>query len=239
MKTLVVTSRELRTRVEGGDEDGIDALLKDILKFVNEIKENPEALDPETAASIISQEQTLSTLATVLQHYIQSHSAAAAAAAAGLSNGVDKRHAPNNLMRGVRVAQIVAEVAKVEEMRAICVAVGVIPPLVAALDVASKGELIRTHACRAIGNICFDCDDARMAVEDQGGLDKILRLLTHFDGTEARDVTGRDRDVTGKDQNVSSEEWMGTRDVTGREKDVTGRHRDVKWGADGGQRHDS
>ena len=37
LKTLVEASRELRRCVDGKDEEGIDAVLKDMLKFVNQV----------------------------------------------------------------------------------------------------------------------------------------------------------------------------------------------------------
>ena len=37
LKTLVEASRELRRCVEGKDDQGIDTVLKDMLKFVNQV----------------------------------------------------------------------------------------------------------------------------------------------------------------------------------------------------------
>ena len=66
----------------------------------------------------------------------------------------------------------------------------VIPPLVHALDFPSKGELIRTHACRAIGNICFDCNAARKAVGVVGGLDKLIQLMNKYDKDDDNRLCG-------------------------------------------------
>ena len=60
----------------------------------------------------------------------------------------------------------------------------------ASLDFPSKGELIRTHACRAIGNICFDCNAARKAVAHAGGLEKLLAIMKQFQENEENELCG-------------------------------------------------
>jgi len=183
LETLITTSRDLKRQLELNDCEGVDAVLKEMLKFVNEIKEDPDLLDPDTAATVIKDEGTIITLASILDAYVKTHGKFHSAC-----EGVNGHQMPSNLMRAVRVAQIVAEVAKIEVMREVCVDCGIIPPLIAALDFRSKGELIRTHACRAIGNICFDCPLARKAVEGQGGLNKLIGLMKEFQ-KEGEDFT--------------------------------------------------
>ena len=122
LETLVRTSRDLRRCIDAGDEEGVDEVLKDMLKFVNQIKEDPDLLEPETAAAVISGEQTILTLATTLDNYVKQYSSSLAATTKdATTNG---HPAPSNLMRAVRVAQIVAEVAKIEIMREFCVECG-------------------------------------------------------------------------------------------------------------------
>ena len=67
----------------------------------------------------------------------------------------------------------------------------IVPPLVSALDFSSKGELIRTHAFRAIGNICFDCNVARKAVNVVGGLEKLVALMKLFQKDVGIGLTGK------------------------------------------------
>ena len=124
LETLVRTSRDLRRCIDAGDEEGVDEVLKDMLKFVNQIKEDPDLLEPETAAAVISGEQTILTLATTLDNYVKQYSSSLAAAAATKDATTNGHPAPSNLMRAVRVAQIVAEVAKIEVMREFCVECG-------------------------------------------------------------------------------------------------------------------
>ena len=98
-------------------------------------------LEPEAAATVITQEQTILTLALILDTYVKQHSSSHSNAASegaiakngqtpnghAASNGhetLNGNAAPNNLMRAVRVAQIVAEVAKIEVMRELCVECG-------------------------------------------------------------------------------------------------------------------
>ena len=140
LEALVGTSRELRRCVEEGDEAGVDQVLKEMLKFVNEIKEDPDLLEPEAAAAIITREQTILTLALTLDKYVKQHSSSSSSAAALGGATTNGHSAPNKLMRAVRVAQIVAEVAKIEVMRELCVECGYV--VVAGRDVTLqvKGE---------------------------------------------------------------------------------------------------
>ena len=122
LETLVVASRGLRRCVDDGDEEGIDSVLKDMLRFVNQIKEDPDLLEPEATSDVIAKEQTVLTLALVLSNYVKQHTVSSASASS-MANGHHST-TPNNLMRAVRVAQIVAEVAKIEVMREHCVQSG-------------------------------------------------------------------------------------------------------------------
>ena len=144
LETLVDASRNLRSRMQDGDEEGVDSVLKDMLRFVNQIKEDPDLLEPEAAADVITKEETMLTLASILNDYVIKHSSSSSSSTSEptLTNGHppiegDKSKpndhsvptnghlpTPNNLMRAVRVAQIVAEVAKIEVMRELCVECG-------------------------------------------------------------------------------------------------------------------
>uniref|UniRef100_A0A671LQG5 Rap1 GTPase-GDP dissociation stimulator 1 n=1 Tax=Sinocyclocheilus anshuiensis TaxID=1608454 RepID=A0A671LQG5_9TELE len=64
-----------------------------------------------------------------------------------------------------KVANIIAEVAKNEFMRSLCVEAGLIPPLVQLLN--SKDQEILLQTGRALGNICYD--SRKSAVDAAGG----------------------------------------------------------------------
>ncbi|XP_016417338.1 rap1 GTPase-GDP dissociation stimulator 1-like, partial [Sinocyclocheilus rhinocerous] len=66
-----------------------------------------------------------------------------------------------------KVANIIAEVAKNELMRSLCVEAGLIPPLVQLLN--SKDQEILLQTGRALGNICYDSHEGRSAVDAAGG----------------------------------------------------------------------
>ncbi|XP_072164760.1 rap1 GTPase-GDP dissociation stimulator 1-B-like [Diadema setosum] len=80
-------------------------------------------------------------------------------------------------------AKVVAEMAKHEEVREPLVEGAIIPPLCRCL--ASKDGEVSMQACRALGNLCCDCDKARSAVFEEGGLEKLLQLMR--DGLESTD----------------------------------------------------
>ncbi|XP_069486645.1 rap1 GTPase-GDP dissociation stimulator 1 isoform X1 [Ambystoma mexicanum] len=74
-----------------------------------------------------------------------------------------------------KVAHIIAEVAKNEFMRNPCVDAGLIPPLVQLLN--SKDQEVLLQTGRALGNICYDSHEGRIAVEQAGGAQVVVDLL--------------------------------------------------------------
>lgn len=72
-------------------------------------------------------------------------------------------------------AKIVAEMAKHEEVREPFVEGNIIPLLCTCLT--NKDCDVLVQACRALGNLCCDCDKARLAVFEAGGLENLLQLL--------------------------------------------------------------
>jgi len=80
-----------------------------------------------------------------------------------------------------KASQLLAELAKQEVVRAPCVDAGLIKPLLALLESSSVPTVIQ--ACRALGNICFDNDAARYAVDSEGGVEVLLRLLRKYQHT--------------------------------------------------------
>eukprot|EP00057_Strongylocentrotus_purpuratus_P008535 XP_011663009.1 PREDICTED: rap1 GTPase-GDP dissociation stimulator 1-B [Strongylocentrotus purpuratus] len=80
--------------------------------------------------------------------------------------------APNLL---ANAAKIVAEMAKHEEIREPFVEGNIIPPLCSCL--LRKNYDVVVQACRALGNLCCDCEKAREALFQGGGLDNLIKLL--------------------------------------------------------------
>ncbi|XP_071132515.1 rap1 GTPase-GDP dissociation stimulator 1-B-like isoform X2 [Mytilus edulis] len=74
-----------------------------------------------------------------------------------------------------KVIQILAELAKVEALRVPCVNLGFVPILLPILE--SEDIAIATQACRTLGNICFENDEGRNAVDSFDGMAKLLSLL--------------------------------------------------------------
>ncbi|XP_014679540.1 PREDICTED: rap1 GTPase-GDP dissociation stimulator 1-B-like [Priapulus caudatus] len=75
----------------------------------------------------------------------------------------------------VKSAEIIAEVAKLESARQTCVDADLARPLV---EMLVKDEVaMATQACRALGNICYECDAARQAVFELHGTDRLVTLL--------------------------------------------------------------
>ncbi|XP_068088304.1 rap1 GTPase-GDP dissociation stimulator 1 isoform X3 [Hyperolius riggenbachi] len=66
-----------------------------------------------------------------------------------------------------KVAHIIAEIAKNEQLRIPCVDAGLIPPLIQLLNCKDQEVLLQTG--RALGNICYDSHEGRHAVDQAGG----------------------------------------------------------------------
>lgn len=73
-------------------------------------------------------------------------------------------------------AQLIAELAKTEALREPLVSKGVVPNLLKHLP--SKNIALATQVCRALGNICYDNDQGRIAVDKNGGIPIILDVLS-------------------------------------------------------------
>lgn len=76
-------------------------------------------------------------------------------------------------------AQLFAELAKTESVRVPLVQLGVVPPLLDLLKIPNIDITIATQVCRALGNICFDNDVGRTAVNTGDGMVTLLSLLRH------------------------------------------------------------
>ncbi|XP_055877372.1 rap1 GTPase-GDP dissociation stimulator 1-A-like isoform X4 [Biomphalaria glabrata] len=81
------------------------------------------------------------------------------------------------------VAQLLAELAKSESLREPLVSMGVVPHLLSHLS--SQNIALATQACRALGNICFDNDPGRLAVDKEDGITIIMKVLSnHLNNTQ-------------------------------------------------------
>ncbi|CAH1795499.1 unnamed protein product [Owenia fusiformis] len=81
------------------------------------------------------------------------------------------------------VSHLIAELAKAEYARVPCVEAGFIPPLVGLMS--TDNVHLSIQVCRALGNICYDNDEGRTEVEKNGGLKKLLDVLTsHISNTQ-------------------------------------------------------
>ncbi|XP_070544424.1 rap1 GTPase-GDP dissociation stimulator 1-B-like isoform X2 [Ptychodera flava] len=74
-----------------------------------------------------------------------------------------------------KMAQLVAEMTKAESIRMPCVNAGLIPPLVNIMNHQVTEVVLQTS--RALGNICFDNDEARAIIDQSGGLEKLMDLI--------------------------------------------------------------
>ncbi|XP_048256916.1 rap1 GTPase-GDP dissociation stimulator 1-like isoform X1 [Haliotis rufescens] len=74
-----------------------------------------------------------------------------------------------------KCAQLVAELAKTESLRGPLVERGFVPPLLQLLN--DKDVQLATQGCRALGNICYDNDAGRNAVEEANAMKQLLDLL--------------------------------------------------------------
>ncbi|KAG0729258.1 Rap1 GTPase-GDP dissociation stimulator 1 [Chionoecetes opilio] len=72
-------------------------------------------------------------------------------------------------------AELVAELAKVENCRLGCVTGGLVPILVDKMS--SPSTKVSLQACRALGNICYEHDGGRVSVMESGGASQLLGLL--------------------------------------------------------------
>ncbi|KAJ8247441.1 hypothetical protein GJAV_G00246430 [Gymnothorax javanicus] len=74
-----------------------------------------------------------------------------------------------------KVANIIAEVAKNESLRSLCVGSGLIPPLVQLLNSADQEVLLQTG--RALGNICYDSHSLQAQLIKMGVIPTLVKLL--------------------------------------------------------------
>ncbi|XP_071974199.1 rap1 GTPase-GDP dissociation stimulator 1 isoform X1 [Engystomops pustulosus] len=74
-----------------------------------------------------------------------------------------------------KIAHIIAEVAKNEQLRIPCVDAGLIPPLVQLLNCKDQEVLLQTG--RALGNICYDSHTLQAQLINMGVIPTLVKLL--------------------------------------------------------------
>ncbi|XP_077133543.1 rap1 GTPase-GDP dissociation stimulator 1 isoform X3 [Ranitomeya variabilis] len=74
-----------------------------------------------------------------------------------------------------KIAHIIAEIAKNEQLRIPCVEAGLIPPLVQLLNCKDQEILLQTG--RALGNICYDSHSLQAQLINMGVIPTLVKLL--------------------------------------------------------------
>lgn len=74
-----------------------------------------------------------------------------------------------------KIAHIIAEIAKNEQLRIPCVDAGLIPPLVQLLNCKDQEVLLQTG--RALGNICYDSHSLQAQLINMGVIPTLVKLL--------------------------------------------------------------
>ncbi|XP_048362722.1 rap1 GTPase-GDP dissociation stimulator 1-like isoform X2 [Sphaerodactylus townsendi] len=83
----------------------------------------------------------------------------------------------------VKAAQVLAEIAKNEEMKIPCVDAGLVPILVPLLDSTDQEMLL--HVGRAIGRICYDNNELQEQLVAAGVITSLVRILSDYPENEA------------------------------------------------------
>ncbi|XP_064419136.1 rap1 GTPase-GDP dissociation stimulator 1-A [Latimeria chalumnae] len=91
-----------------------------------------------------------------------------------LLSGLLKRDPPF----ATKVAKILAELAKYDEMKKPCIEAGLVPALLPLLD--SNDQEILLHAGRAIGRICFENSELQEQLVEMGVISPLVRILSEF-----------------------------------------------------------
>ncbi|CAD5116094.1 DgyrCDS5020 [Dimorphilus gyrociliatus] len=75
----------------------------------------------------------------------------------------------------LQCAELIAEIAKIEKGRLACLESNLVPGLMSLLRFGKCEEVI--EACRALGNMCFDCEKARRIIDENEGIAALLGIL--------------------------------------------------------------
>ncbi|XP_021361623.1 rap1 GTPase-GDP dissociation stimulator 1-like isoform X1 [Mizuhopecten yessoensis] len=79
----------------------------------------------------------------------------------------------------LKVIMVLAELAKSEPVRKECVDKGFVPVLLNMLK-STEDITMATQICRALGNICYEHDEGREAIDQENGLPVLLDLMRSY-----------------------------------------------------------
>ncbi|XP_050815056.1 rap1 GTPase-GDP dissociation stimulator 1-like isoform X3 [Gopherus flavomarginatus] len=82
----------------------------------------------------------------------------------------------------IKAAQVIAEIAKNEEMKKPCIDAGLVLALVPLLESTDQEMLL--HAGRAIGRICYENSDLQEQLVEAGVITSLVRILTDYPDSE-------------------------------------------------------
>ncbi|XP_069466929.1 rap1 GTPase-GDP dissociation stimulator 1-like [Ambystoma mexicanum] len=83
-----------------------------------------------------------------------------------------------NARNAEKAAQVLAELAKNEEMRKPCIDAGLVLDLVPLLQSSEEGLLL--HVGRAIGRICYENSELQEQLVEAGAINSLVRIFTDF-----------------------------------------------------------
>ncbi|XP_005112444.1 rap1 GTPase-GDP dissociation stimulator 1 isoform X2 [Aplysia californica] len=131
-----------------------EKIISQLIKLVIEINEDDDDTDECAVQEAIMQSEAMDLLLTHLQDDLSQEKESLLAAC----------------------CQLVAELAKTETLREPLVNRGFMPQLLRHLP--STNIALATQSCRALGNICYDNDLGRSAVDKENGIPTILNMLS-------------------------------------------------------------
>ncbi|KAL8600638.1 hypothetical protein ACOMHN_030294 [Nucella lapillus] len=114
-----------------------------------------------------------------------------------------------------KAAQVIAELAKAETVRVPLVNLGAVPPLLKLIQTNSSPAIAK-QVCRALGNICYDNDLGRRAVDEGDGLGTCLQLIASYTKKEEEGAARVRVLACGFILNLTNEcEWLEDKAVEG------------------------
>ncbi|KAJ6661615.1 hypothetical protein lerEdw1_013854 [Lerista edwardsae] len=88
----------------------------------------------------------------------------------------------SNSLSAVKAAQVLAEIAKNEEMKSPCIDADLVPTLIPLLDSTDQEMLL--HVGRAIGRICYDNNDLQEQLVGAEVITSLVRILSDYPDNE-------------------------------------------------------
>nr|XP_028585062.1 rap1 GTPase-GDP dissociation stimulator 1-like isoform X1 [Podarcis muralis] len=88
----------------------------------------------------------------------------------------------SNPLCAVKAAEVLAEIAKNEEMKTHCIDAGLVPVLIPLLDSTDQEMLL--HVGRAIGRICYDNNDLQEQLVGAEVITSLVRIMSNYPDNE-------------------------------------------------------